>query len=246
MAAARRKAVHQKMAKALIRAVADLHPDVAAEGMSALAMTERNGLRRRALRAAQILLIRKALEAPPPASEVVADVPEPEPVIIEAPPPPKPVPKGVLKTISLDDVAKMLMASEPDPEVAVPPAEAAVEPEFVRSEWATEAEDAPGTGSGMPDLAAEFAALMAADDHATASPAPVEERIPALSLLAEPVPEPAAIGVAEVGALFAAMEQADPQYLPDQPASATHKPITIDLSAQFAAMASDEDDSPKG
>ena len=141
--AARKQSPLVTMSRALVKAVARLDPDVAVARLTAYHAAEKPGLRKRALLAARIELIRKAMEAPP--KPVVVEVP-PEPVVEPPPPvvivPPKPLSKGTMTMINLDDVAKMLMASPPE-EASSPEPEA----------------EAPAGMVAMSDVNAAFAAL---------------------------------------------------------------------------------------
>ncbi|MCZ8335361.1 MAG: hypothetical protein O9328_13925 [Rhodobacteraceae bacterium] len=229
MAAARKKRAHRVVAKALLKAVADLHPEEALEALDPFYMRERDGIRRRALRAARITLMRKAVETPPrlivPIVEAIPEPePEPEPVVVTEPPAPKPIPKGKLLSVSLEDAAKLLMtAPEPVAEAAPAPETPAAEdvPEFAPIDWAAEA--AGLSAFDMPDepevVAADLPIMMVAP-----APAPILEMMDAA--------EAAAV---EDSALPS--ETAAPA--PPKRAKKVAKPPLPDLSAQFAAMSSD-------
>ena len=229
-AAARKKRAHRVVAKALLKAVADLHPDEALEALDPFYMRERNGTRRRAIRAVQITLMRKAVETPPrvivPMVAVVPEPePEPEPLVVTEPPSPKPVPKGKLLSVSLEDAAKLLMtAPEPVAEAAPVPETPVAEavPEFQPMDWAAAA---AGLASfDMPDepevVAADMPIMMVAP-----APAAVLEMM-----------EVAEVTPAEDSA--APAEAAPPA--PPKRAKKAVKAAVPDLSAQFAALAGDE------
>lgn len=194
MAAARKKSVVRKAAKGLLKAVEGLHPTEALERLASFVAVERPGLRRRALLAARIALMRRALVEPVPAAEVPVMVPEP--VVAEMPEPapkpkaPKPLSKGTMMAVSLEDAAKLLMVSpEPEPEEETEgPTETA---EFVAKGWADAAAQinaAPegasmmdGSGGGgtviLDDLDAAVASLSGLEDDSAlfpdeAAPAP--------------------------------------------------------------------------
>lgn len=229
MAAARKKRAHRVVAKALLKAVADLHPDEALEALDPFYMRERDGTRRRAIRAVRITLMRKAVETPPrvivPVVEVVPEPePEPEPVVVTEPPPPKPVPKGKLLSVSLEDAAKLLMtAPEPVAEAAPAPEAPLTEdaPEFAPIDWAAAA--AGLSAFDMPDepevVTADMPIMMVAP-----APAPILEMMDAV----EPAPAEESSTPAEAGA----------PALPKRAKKAA-KAAMPDLSAQFAAMAGD-------
>ena len=229
MAAARKKRAHRVVAKALLKAVADLHPDEALEALDPFYMRERDGTRRRAIRAVRITLMRKAVETPPrvivPMVEVVPEPePEPEPVVVTEPPPPKPVPKGKLLSVSLEDAAKLLMtAPEPVAEAAPVPETPAVEaaPEFQPMDWAAAA---AGLASfdmpDVPEVVAEDMPIM----MVAPAPAPILEMMDAVE--AAPAEQSSTPAEAEAPA-------------PPKRAKKAVKAAMPDLSAQFAAMAGD-------
>lgn len=231
MAAARKKRAHQVVAKALLKAVADLHPDVALEALEPFYARERDGTRRRAIRAARITLMRKAVETPPrvilPVVEAVPEPEPPEPEVVTEPPAPKPIPKGKLLSVSLEDAAKLLfVAPEPEPEAApavaaAPEAEAPAEPEFAPIDWAAAA--AGLSAFDMPDepevVAADLPIMMVAP-----TPAPILEMLEE----AETVPAEESIAPAEAMAPT-----------PPKRGKKAAKAAMPDLSAQFAAMSGD-------
>ncbi|WP_173861079.1 hypothetical protein [Tabrizicola sp. TH137] len=234
MAAARKKRAHQVVAKALLKAVADLHPDAALEALAPFYARERNATRRRAIRAVRISLMRKALDAPPPVVSLPEPVVEPEPVpevATEPPPPPKPAPKGKLLSMNLEEAAKLLMIA-PEPEVAAAPAPAPAEAEQA------EPEAAEASPEFQPmDWAAAAAGLAALD-----LPEEAEVAVADLPIL---MVAPAAAPVA--GQTDDATAQGGPTSDPEgeTPAKAKKKGGTAakaaipDLSAQFAAMSGD-------
>jgi hypothetical protein len=234
MAAARKKRAHRVVAKALLKAVADLHPEEALEALDPFYMRERDGIRRRALRAARITLMRKAVETPPrlivPIVEAIPEPePEPEPVVVTEPPAPKPIPKGKLLSVSLEDAAKLLMtAPEPVAEAAPAPETPAAEdaPEFAPIDWAAAA--AGLSAFDMPDepevVAADLPIMMVAP-----APAPILEMLDAA--------EAAAAEAAAVEDSALPSETAAPA--PPKRAKKVAKPPLPDLSAQFAAMSGD-------
>ncbi len=262
----------EKATAAVAKAVAGLPADAAAARLAAHAAGEPPGLRRRALLAARIAVMRRALDAPEPEIEVKAVAappppppepePEPEPVpVVKAP---KPLSKGVMMSVNLDDVARMLSApaEEPQPQEAAPAAVA--EPE---------ATSAPGVT--MPDPAALFAALDWEGTAARLEPAEVprsaeEDMAEAWGSWSaateeeprseDPAPEPmeaaarddvppvagkggekrakARMATVDPGAALAALAAAEPPADTSAAvaAAAKPKPLAIDLSAQFAAM----------
>jgi len=217
----------QAGAKAVLKAVASLHPDEALEVLEPLAVEERPGIRRRVLLAARIALMRKALAAP--ARVVVAPVVEVVPEV-EAPPPPpepKPLPKGRIMSINLDDLSSMLMASPAEVEgVGDPPKAVAEETpaDFAPLDWA---EVAGTVGDSAVDPRIE-------DVPETDDPAPAPEGKASRGKKRGAVvamKDKAASGGAAVdaGALFAAMED-------DGPEVPKGKPAMVDPAAAFAAM----------
>jgi hypothetical protein len=209
------------MSRALVKAVARLEPDTAVARLAAHYAAEPQGLRRRALLAARIEVIRKAMEAPP--KPVVDVVPEPEPVVEPPPPvvivPPKPLSKGVVTSINLDDVAKMLMAAPAAEEVAEPPVP-----------------EAPAGAAAMPDVAAAFAALDWGDtaeqvDVPSGGEAPLwaDPAVAGSTTAAGAAPDlgKGSPGMMDLAAQFAAMGAED---------QAPIAPKGFDLSATFAAM----------
>lgn len=225
MAAARKKRAHQAVAKALLKAVADLHPHEALERLEPFYVQSRPGTGQRALRAARIMLMRRALDLPLPGLAVAETMPpEPEPPIPEVvtePPPPKPAPKGKLMSINLDDVAKLLM-EPPVPEA--PPQDAAPEPEpeFAPIDWAAAA--AGLAAFDMPDEPAVEAEQMPVMMVALV-PAPV------LDLLDE--------GQAEMAAEETAEAAEKTEAAPKTQAKRGKKAAMPDLSAEFAALSGD-------
>ena len=242
MGAARKLTPLKTMSRALVKAVARLDPDEAVARLAAYHAAEPPGMRRRALLAARIELIRKAMEAPPKA--VVAVVAEPEPVpVVEPPPPvvivpPKPMSKGVVTSINLEAVAKMLMAApEPEPEAAPEP-------------------EAPSGAVAMQDVAAAFAALdwgdaaeqveVSADGEAAlwadltgsggGSGLSNPEMAGSAPGTARPGREKA--GAMDLSAAFAALGGAEAEESPPEPVE--EKPAAFDLAAQFAAMGVEE------
>lgn len=221
MGAARKLTPLKTMSRALVKAVARLEPDTAVARLAAHYAAEPQGLRRRALLAARIEMIRKAMEAPP--KPVVDVVPEPEPVVEPPPPvvivPPKPMSKGVVTSINLDDVAKMLMAAPAAEEVAEPPVP-----------------EAPAGAAAMPDVAAAFAALDWGDtaeqvDVPSGGEAPLwaDPAVAGSTTTAGAAPDlgKGSPGMMDLAAQFAAMGAED---------QAPIAPKGFDLSATFAAM----------
>ena len=219
--AARKLTPLKTMSRALVKAVARLEPDAAVARLAAHHAAEPPGLRRRALLAARIELIRKAMEVPP--KPVVVVVPEPEPVVEPPPPvvivPPKPLSKGVVTSINLDDVAKMLMAAPAAEEAAEPPAP-----------------EAPAGAVAMQDVAAAFAALDWGDtaeqvDVPSGGEAPLwaDPAVGGSTEAAGAMPDPGtgAAGMMDLAAQFAAMGAEEEAPAP---------PKGFDLSATFAAM----------
>ena len=241
MGAARKLTPLKTMSRALVKAVARLDPDVAVARLAAYHAAEPPGMRRRALLAARIELIRKAMEAPP--KPVVVVVPEPEPVVEPPPPPvaivpPKPLSKGVMTSINLDDVAKMLMAS-PDPE---PEPVAALAPEV------------PAGAVAMQDVAAAFAALDWGDSAEQVEVSAEGEAAlwsdlaggtGGLSNPAIAASAPGAVpagrekpGAMDLSLAFAALNGADEEEA--APVMAEPKAASLDLAAQFAGLGADE------
>lgn len=241
MAAARKKRAHRVVAKALLKAVADLHPEEALEALDPFYRRERDGTRRRAIRAVRITLMRKAVETPPrvivPMVEVIPEPePEPEPVVVTEPPAPKPVPKGKLLSVSLEDAAKLLMtAPEPVADVAAVPEAPAAEPAptFQPMDWAAAA--AGLAAFDMPDEPAVEAEQLPIMMVAPA-PAPVLDMLDADA--AEAVPDEAAPEEGSgTGGTLAGPEAPAPAKAPKRRKAV--KAAMPDLSAQFAAMAED-------
>lgn len=214
-----------------------LHPDAALARIAPLWDAVPDGLARRALLAARIALMRRAMGAAPEVVEAVAaPMPEtvvaPEPVFVPAPPPkPAPVTRAALTTLlSLEDAAKMLLAGGDDAEEATPAlaqspspspapsperAEAEAELAEVIAREAAEVHKAKGRKGRakpiIPDLDHAFAAMDGAD---------------------APAPKPA---MPDLSAAFAAMEDEAPAEPP--------KAKVIDFSAAFAAMNAEADTS---
>lgn len=244
MASDRKRPALRSLSRALVKAVARLSPDEGAARLAVFHAAEPPGLRRRALLAARISLIRKAMEAPPlPAALPVLELP-PEPILPEPEPPPpppapKPLSKGVMMSINLDDVARMLMDTpEPEPEI-VPEA----------------APDAPPEAAGeeppaLPDVAAAFAALDWGDVAAQlavpegADAADWAEVMPDGGLKAEEetVNEGAAEGGAasqsagaiDLSASFAALGALGP--VPDDPAPPAPPALPAEMAAMLASL----------
>lgn len=244
MAAARRKRAHRVVAKAMLKAVADLHPEEALERLAPFCARAETGTARRALRAARIALMRRALEAPERAEPGTAEASAPEPPVPEVvtdPPAPKPIPKGKLMAVSLEDAARMLFVA--------PVAEA--EPEAAPDSGAAAAE-----GGAALDWAAASAGLVAAEvpEEAEAvddlpvlmvAPAPTE----VLERMDMEAAEAALDEVVDDSARFAAPEAAAPA-APPAPEKRAKAGVSRqgragggaalpDLSAQFAALAGD-------
>lgn len=225
----------QAGAKAVLKAVARLHPDAALEVLEPMALDERPGMRRRVLLAARIALMRKAMAAPARvvvAAPVVEVVPAPEP---PAPPPePKPLPKGRIMSINLDDLASMLApAPEPvEPPPAAPVAEAAEAATFTALDWG----DVAGT------LDADAPALLG-EAGETEPVAPAQPRTKASrgkkrgAVVAIKDPEGPAAAM-DAAALFAAMEEEG------EPPAAAPAPVAVDAAALFAAMEEDAPEEP--
>ena len=258
------------MSKALVKAVADLPSADAVVRLSEYAAREPAGLRRRALLAARIAVMRRALDAPDPVMVVVppppapAPEPEPEPVIAPVVKAPKPLSKGVMMSINLDDVARMLSAQE---EAPAPPPAAALEPApapeaapevlppdqaatFAALDWEDTAArldpgEVPGMASADPGADWDQWAPMADGAKAVAVPA---QEAPAVAAASAPVKAPAKRGkaqgvLADPGAAFAALmtgeePAAAPEVAPAPPA-AEPKPgaAAPDPAAAFAALA---------
>ena len=224
MAAARKKRAHREVAKALLKAVSELHPHEALERLEPFYLQSRPGTGQRALRAARIMLMRRALDLPLPVLAVAETMPpEPEPPIPEVvtePPPPKPAPKGKLMSINLDDVAKLLMEPpepEASPQAAAPEPDS--EPEFAPIDWAAAA--AGLSAFDMPDEPA-----VEAEQLPVMMVAPVPA--PILDLLDEGQAEVAADETAEAGKTTDAAQKTQ--------AKRGKKAAMPDLSAEFAAL----------
>lgn len=241
MAAARKKRAHRVAAKALLKAVADLHPDEALERLDPFRATA-TGTGRRALRAARILLMQRSLEAPP--RDAVAEAPpmadmeplaevatEPQP----PPPPPKPAPTGKLLSVSLEDAAKLLMVA-PEPEAAPAPKAAAeappvTDPPFAPLDWG-----AAAASLASFDLPEEADAAVADLPVMMVAPAPE----PLLELMDMEAAEAALGEVADDSVRFAPPDaEATVESPPAKRSKKAAKAALPDLSAQFAAMADD-------
>ena len=241
MAAARKKRAHRVAAKALLKAVADLHPDEALERLDPF-RAKATGAGRRALRAARILLMRQSLEAAP-REAVAEDIPvvEVEPLAEVAteppppPPPPKPAPMGKMLSVSLEDAAKLLMVA-PEPEAAPAPkapAEAppAADPPFAPLDWA-----AAAASLAAFDLPEE--ADVAVADLPVMMVAPAPE--PLLELMDMEAAEAALGEVADDAARLAPTDAEEKAASPPaKRGKKAAKAALPDLSAQFAAMAGD-------
>jgi hypothetical protein len=128
MAAARQDRVLKGAAKALLAAVSALPDRQALERLTQWQAGEGPGLRRRALLAARIVLMRRLLAEPRPVVVAVAPaLPEPAPEVVVPPvveavvevvaaPAPRPArpAKTKMTTFSLEDAAKLLMTSAAD------------------------------------------------------------------------------------------------------------------------------------
>lgn len=240
MAAARRKRAHRVVAKAVLKAVADLHPEEALERLAPFCARAETGTARRALRAARIALMRRALEAPERAEPGTAEASAPEPPVPEVvtdPPAPKPIPKGKLMAVSLEDAARMLFVA-PVAEAA-PDSGAAAAEGFAALDWAAAsaglvAAEVPEEAEAVDDLPV----LMVA-------PAPTE----VLERMDMEAAEAALDEVVDDSARFAAPEAAAPA-APPAPEKRAKAGVSRqgragggaalpDLSAQFAALAGD-------
>ena len=251
MAAAQRKTVLKVARKALLAAVASLPDAEALERLSTWQEAEGPGLRRRALLAARIALMRRLLAAEPVVQEVPPP-PAPEPVIEEPPPPPaKPakVMRTTMTTFSMEDAAKLLMsAATPDdadgaagfgddaPAEDVSPVDVA-EAEFLSAPWVDVAEQ-----------------INAAPEAAEASaPAVVEEAEVVAEVMPEPVPilEPDAVAISfeitdvnDAEAALDSLPAEDGRF--DDPAPARRAVrvtpvLPMDIGAQLAAMSQEDD-----
>lgn len=240
MAAARKKRAHRVAAKALLKAVADLHPEEALERLDPFRATA-TGTGRRALRAARIQLMQRSLEAPPRAGEAeLPPVAEAEPVAEVAteppppPPPPKPAPKGKLLSVSLEDAAKLLMVA-PEPEPAPLPEAASeappvAEPPFTPLDWG-----AAAAGLAAFDLPEE--AEVAVADLPVMMVAPMPE--PVLELMDMEAAEAALGEVVDDSARFAPPDAEEKAAVaPAKRGKKASKAALPDLSAQFAALES--------
>ena len=248
MAAAQRKTVLKVARKALLAAVASLPDAEALERLTTWQDGEKPGLRRRALLAARIALMRRLLaegpvvQAPPPP-------PEPEPVIEEPPPPPaKPakVMRTTMTTFSMEDAAKLLLS-------ATPPDEADAAEGF--------GDDAPVEDVSPVEVAeAEFLSAPWIDMAAQINASPVGAEVPAPAevveaVLVEPEPEPifepdavaTTVEITDVNDAEAALDSLpdedgrfdDPT--PPRRAEKVTPVLPMDIGAQLAAMAQEDD-----
>lgn len=253
----RRRTALEKASGAVMKAVAGLPPDGAALRLAVLAAAEPPGLRRRVLLSARIAMMRKALEAPEPETEVVVapPPPEPEPEPVVEPPPvvkaPKPLSKGVMTSINLDDVARMLSASveEAPAQVAEPEPEPEVEAEadakspvpdpsamFAALDWEGSAArldpgEVPGMAAGETAAGWDQWPTEAGPAMAEASPTEGAAEEPAGPARKAGKRGKAGVAVPDASAALAALVAAEPAAPPGKP-----KALAIDLSAQFAAM----------
>jgi hypothetical protein len=249
MAAAQRKTVLKVARKALLAAVASLPDAEALERLTMWQDAEGPGLRRRALLAARIALMRRLLAAEPVVQEVPPP-PAPEPVIEEPPPPPaKPakVMRTTMTTFSMEDAAKLLMsAATPDD------ADAA----------AGFGDDAPSEDVAAVEVAeAEFLSAPWVDVAAQINAAPEEAEVPAPAEVAEaehvaeqepePVVAPDAVAstaeitdVNDAEAALNSLPEEDGQFddpTPSRRAERVTPVLPMDIGAQLAAMAQEDD-----
>lgn len=155
--------------KAVVKAVSGLHPDEALAVLGPFYAEARQGLRRRVLLAARIALMRKAMVAPRRAVVVAVPVPVAEAEVVDlppappSPPEPKPLSKGRIMAINLDDLSSLL--AEPV-ETAPKPAGEPV-PEFAALDWGevaavTASEVGQGNSRALDEAAAEEGEAVAA------------------------------------------------------------------------------------
>ena len=222
----------QAGAKAVLKAVARLHPDEALEVLEPMARAERQGIRKRVLLAARIALMRKAMAAPArvvaePVAEVVPEVVQEVVDTPPAPPPePKPLPKGRIMSINLDDLASMLS----EPAEPVDGAQAAAKPSsetgddsFAPLDWGNVAGTLDPQEAEMPGVALEQVA-QPVPGGASAKSSRGKKR-GAVVAIGQGDAATGAAGI-DAAAVFAAMEGDD----------APPAPVAVDAAAVFAAM----------
>lgn len=161
----------------VLAAVGRLHPDTAQSLLVPLWKAARPGLGRRALLAARITLMRRAMAAEPLVVMVAEPLPEPEPEPepVFVPVPPKALAKGALTLLNLEDAARLLMASgdgDDDAKAEAPAADAARDAALadVAEAVVVDASMARVEPAPLADLSASFAAMadVGADDGFTA------------------------------------------------------------------------------
>lgn len=200
---------------------AKLHPDEALARLGPLWAASTPGIAQRALLAARITLMRRAMTVAPPVAvlpepDPVCE-PEPAPVFVPAPPPkPAPLKTGALTLLNLEDAAKMLMAGGIDDHAEV-----------------VEAADLPADVA-LADARMELAEVIAAEA------AMVDAKAKAKKPKAKRAEVAAASPVAlDLAAQFAAMGGDDAGAAAKPAKKAKAAGLAIDLSAQFAAMGED-------
>lgn len=246
MAAAQRKTVLKVARKALLAAVASLPDAEALERLTVWQEAEKPGLRRRALLAARIALMRRLLAAEP----VVRVLPPPPEPVVEEPPPPPPKPAKVMRTtmttFSMEDAAKLLMSTAAAMEDPVDGEGANAPPDAVpEGEAVAVVQDEPASEAG-------FAAAPWIDAMAQINAAPVEvaaaDDMPLPEAMDEVVPEAATgtVEITDVDAAEAALDslpEEDRRF--DDPAPQRAERVTpvlpMDIGAQLAAMAEEND-----
>ena len=262
MAAARQETVLKGAAKALLAAVAALPDRQALERLTLWQAGEGPGLRRRALLAARIVLMRRLLAEPRPVVVAVAPaLPEPAPevvlppiveavveVVAPAPRPARPA-KTKMTTFSLEDAAKLLMTSaaddpeEPEAGMAELAAELGGEPVLAGGETA----EAAFRPAGWTHMAASVDApldgtgevLWQADAAAgSAEVTDVEVAQGRLEQMDHPPEGALAEGAAEPEAVQDSLPMPETP-LPPYRKSRSTKVLQMDIGAQFAAMAED-------
>lgn len=263
MAAARQERVLKGAAKALLAAVAALPDRQALERLTAWQAGEGPGLRRRALLAARIVLMRRLLAEPRPVVVAVAPaLPEPAPevvlppvveavvevVVAPAPRPARPA-KTKMTTFSLEDAAKLLMTSaaddpeEPEAGAVIGAAELGGEPVLAGGETP----EAAFRPAGWTHMAASVDApldgtgevLWQADAAAgSVEVTDVEVAQGRLEQMDHPPEGALAEGAAEPEAVQDSLPMPETP-LPPYRKSRSTKVLQMDIGAQFAAMAED-------